>query len=292
LIDSAIILFIKAVQTLLRLLPEKGQRRTGILLGRCAFRLLRDRRRIAVSNLHRAFPLLTEKDRLWIAHRSFENLGVNFIEMLLIPFVPKDEYAGRFPLEGRHIVDEALKLKRGVISLVFHFANWEIMGVAAAILEREIVVLARPLKRHARLNRFLNSLRVSTGLKILPNAETAMEVIRLLKGGAIVGILSDQREKRSRAVYVEFFGEDVPTNKGTAMIAMKTKAPVISCHLVREGFLRYRIIFGEQLPMERKGDLNGLIASNTRKINAFLESIIRQYPDEWFWVHRRWGRDR
>jgi Kdo2-lipid IVA lauroyltransferase/acyltransferase len=291
LFDATIILFIKALQSVLRLLPERGKQKTGILLGRLAFLVLGDRRRIAVANLRRAFPDLTEEDRMRIARRSFENFGVNFIELLLIPFVPKEEYAGRFPLEGRHIVDEALALKRGIIALVFHFANWEIMGVAGEIIGREIVVLARPMKRHARLNRFINSLRYSTGLRILPNAETAMEVMRLLKEEAVVAILSDQREKRSRAVYVEFFGEDVPTNKGTAMIAMKTKAPVIPCHLVRQGFLRYRVVFGEQLPMERKGDLNGLIASNTRTINAVLESIIRQYPDEWFWVHRRWGRD-
>ena len=153
-----------------------------------------------------------------------------------------------------------------------------------------VVVLARPLKRHKLLNQFLNDLRSSTGLKIIPNANTAKDVIRYLRENRIVGILADQREKRSKAVFVELFGEKVPTNKGIAAIGMKTGAPVVPMYLAREGFLRYRVVWNEPIEMERKGDIEDLIYRNTRKINAFLESIILKQPDEWFWVHRRWGK--
>jgi KDO2-lipid IV(A) lauroyltransferase len=74
------------------------------------------------------------------------------------------------------------------------------------------------------------------------------------------------------------------------MIAMKTGAPVIPIYAVRKGFLRYTIVCANPIEMERTGNVGELIGKNTRKINAFLESIITQYPDEWFWVHRRWGR--
>jgi KDO2-lipid IV(A) lauroyltransferase len=220
---------------------------------------------------------------------SFEKMGVNFVEQLVMPYIPKNEYADRFPVENQHHIDDALKQHKGVIGLIFHYANWEIMGVASTPLTSEVVVLARPLKRHKRLNQFLNDLRSATGLKIIPNANTAKDVIRYLKEDKIVAILADQREKRSKGVFVELFGEKVSTNKGIAAIGMKTGAPVVPMYLAREGFLRYRVVWNEPIEMERKGNIEDLIYRNTRKINAFLESIILKKPDEWFWVHRRWG---
>jgi KDO2-lipid IV(A) lauroyltransferase len=106
----------------------------------------------------------------------------------------------------------------------------------------------------------------------------------------MIAMLGDQREKRSRGVYVEFFGEKVPTTKGISMIAMKTGAPVVPVYLVREGFLRYRLVCSSPIKIERGRDIEGSVIENTRRVNSFLESLIVKYPDEWFWLHRRWGR--
>ncbi len=290
-LDYSALFLIKTFQVFLRLLPEKLQSATGILFGRAAFFLLQSRRRIALKNIGRVFPHLHNNDRKAIALRCFENLGVNFIELLLIPFVPQAAYRERFAVTNGHYFDDALKREKGIVALVFHYANWEIMGIASVLLDHEVVVLARPLKKFKALNDFLNRLRSSAGMKIIPNVETARDVMKYLKENKIVAFLGDQREKRSRGVFVDFFGTKVPTNKGIAMMGMKTGAPVIPCYLVRQGFLRYTLICNEPLSMERKGDMQELISANTRKINAFLESIILKKPEEWFWVHRRWGRD-
>ena len=257
-------------------------------MGRGAHILLKKRRRVAVSNLKRAFHDLggTEAERL--AERCFENLGVNFVESLILPFIPKQELVKRFSMKDRHFADEALALNRGMMALVFHYANWEIMGVASHFLERDIIVLARPLKRHQRINEYLNKLRAETGLTVIPNANTGKDVMRYLKDNKIVAILGDQREKRSRGVLVEFFGEKAPTSKGIAMIGMKTRSPVVPFYFKREGFLRYTIVCNPAIEMERKGNIEDLIYKNTRKINAFLEDLLRESPEDWFWLHRRW----
>lgn len=291
-IDFLLVLIIKSIQQVIRILPEGAQNATGVFFGRLAFHILTKRRAVAISNVKRAFSSLAREKAADIAKRSFEKMGVNFVEQLMMPYVPKSEYAARFPVENQHHIDDALKQNKGVIGLIFHYANWEIMGVASTSLSNPVVVLARPLKRHVRLNRFLNDLRSATGLKIIPNANTAKDVIRYLRENRIVGILADQREKRSKGVFVELFGEKVSTNKGIAMIGMKTGSPVVPMYLVREGFLRYRVIWNPPIEMERKGEIEDLVYRNTRKINAFLESIILKKPDEWFWVHRRWGGKR
>jgi len=292
LVDLLLILTIKLFQLFLRLLPEHCQCNTGAALGRFSFRILKERRRVAISNILRVFKNYTDQQASDVALRCFEKLGINFVEALLLSSIAKGDYDKRFSIENREYVDEALALNKGMIALVFHYANWEIMGVASWFLKNPIVVLARPLKRHRLINTFMNRLRADSGLKVIPNVNTSRDVIRYLKQNNIIAILGDQREKRSKGVYVDFFGEPVSTTRGITMIGMKTGTPVLPFYFVRKGFLRYVIRCSKPLEMERKGDIEELVKKNTRKINAFLESIILENPDEWFWLHRRWGRAR
>jgi KDO2-lipid IV(A) lauroyltransferase len=291
-VDFLLISIIKVFQQLLRALPERASVAAGTVLGRLGFLLLAKRRRVAVANVRRIMPDMPQRQAKSVARRCFEKLGVNFIESLLFPYLSKDEFEKRFGLEKKPGVDAALGTGRGVLALGFHYSNWEITGVSSFLLGRDIVALARPLKGHPALNDFLNSLRRSTGLTIIPNRDTARDVVRLLAEDRIVAFLGDQREKRSRAVWVDLFGRKVPTSKGVVAIAMKTGSAIIPVYAKREGFLRYTIVYNEPLEIERKGaPLNELISRNARKINAFLEGIVLARPDEWFLVHKRFGRD-
>ncbi len=291
-VDLLLICFIKAFQQCLRTLPEKACSLTGVTLGRLGFLFLGKRRRVAIANARRISPALSSSQATSVARSCFEKLGVNVIESLLFPFVPKEEYDKRFRLEKRGDVDAVLKAHQGILALGFHYSNWEITGVASFLLKRDIVALARPLKGHAALDGFLNRLRGSTGLTIIPNKETARDVVRLLRENHVVAFLGDQREKRSKAVWVDLFGQKVPTSKGIVAIAMKTGVPIVPIYARRDGFLRYTIVYNEPLRIERKGaPLNELISRNARQINAFLEEIVTERPDEWFLVHKRFGRD-
>ena len=292
LIDLLLVSTIKLFQQFLRILPENCQRDTGVFFGRLAFKILKKRRQVAISNILRVFKNYTEKEAYEVASRCFEKLGINFVESLLLPYIPTKDYEKRFSIEHREYVDHALSLNKGMIALVFHYSNWEIMGVASWFLENPVVVLARPLKSHKLIDTFMNRMRTSTGLTVIANVNTSKDVMRFLKENKIIAILGDQREKRSKGVYVDFFGESVPTTRGITTIGMKTGTPVLPVYFVRKGFLRYVIRCNEPIEMERKGNIEELVSKNTRKINAFLESIILENPDEWFWVHRRWGRAR
>jgi Kdo2-lipid IVA lauroyltransferase/acyltransferase len=277
---------------LLRALPERLSRLTGVSLGRLGFFFLKKRRAVAVANARRISPALSSSEATKVARRCFENLGVNFVEILLFPYIKKEEYPWRFRLEKNGLVDDALNLGGGALVLCFHHSNWEILGILSFLLNREVVALARPLKKWIKLNGFLNRLRASTGITIIPNKGTARDVMRLLGEDRLVGFLGDQREKRSRAVWVELFGEKVPTSKGIVALAMKTGAPVIPLHSRRDGFLRYTVFLEEPLVVERTGaSKDELIYRNARRINAVLERVVAARPEEWFLVHRRFGRE-
>jgi len=292
LIDITLLFLIRAFQMLLRAFPERLSRFSGVLLGWLGFCLLKERRSIAAANAQRILPALSASEAHAISRRCFENLGVNFVEVLLFPYLRREEYSSRFRLEKRGAVDEALTSGQGALILGFHYSNWEIMGVASFLLQREIVALARPLKGRKKLDRFLNLLRSSAGLTIIPNRDTARDVIRLLREDRMVAFLGDQREKRSKAVWVDFFGQKVPTSKGIVALAMKTGAPVIPIYSRRDGFLRYTVVCEAPLLIERRGTTKDeLISRNARRVNAVLERVIDGHPEEWFLVHRRFGRD-
>jgi len=292
LIDFLLILVVRAFQGFLRVLPERLSYCIGTSLGRIGFLLLKSRRKVAIANAMRISPGISRETAQHTARVCFEKLGVDLIEALLFQYLKKSDLATRFRLEMRGGVKETLAEDRGVLALGFHYSNWEIMGVASHLLGREIVALARPLKGHAGLDRFLNGLRASTGLTIIPNKDTARAVMRLLKEKRMVAFLGDQREKRSKAVWVELFDHKVPTSKGIVAIAMKTGAPVIPIYSIREGFLRYTVVCDEPVLIERTGaELDELIRRNARRINEVLERIVGGHPEEWFLVHRRFGRD-
>jgi len=292
LVDFLLILVVRAFQGFLRVLPERLSYCIGTSLGKIGFLLLKSRRKVAIANAMRISPGISREMAQHTARVCFEKLGVDLIEALLFQYLKKSDLAIRFRLEMRGGVKETLAEDRGLLALGFHYSNWEIMGVASHLLGREIVALARPLKGHAGLNRFLNGLRASTGLTIIPNKDTARAVMRLLKEKRMVAFLGDQREKRSKAVWVELFDHKVPTSKGIVAIAMKTGAPVIPIYSIREGFLRYTVVCDEPVLIERTGDeLDELIRRNARRINEVLERIVGGHPDEWFLVHRRFGRD-
>ena len=290
-IDYILIFFIKIFQYFLMILPERLQFALGRGIGHLIFFLLRDRRRVALSNIKRVFTDYTEKEVLATAKRYFEKLGVNVVELLLMPFMDDEEIHRRFSLQGGQYASEAMGKGGGMILLTYHFANWEVAGVASKLLKENVVALARPLKRRALLNEFINNLRRAAGLTVIVNENTASTVMRLLKENRAIAILADQREKRSRGVLVELFGTEVPTSKGVVLIAMKTGAPVVPIYAVRNGFMRYTFVCEAPIEMERQGDdKEELVRRNARKVNEFLEYLILKYPDEWFWVHRRWGR--
>ncbi len=133
-------------------------------------------------------------------------------------------------------------------------------------------------------------IRKSAGLKIIQKEKAIQNVIRALSENYFVGILVDQRSRRSEGVWVDFFGKKAPTTPSLALLAMRTGAPILPIFMVRNGYRKHLVFIKKPLPLIHTGNIKKDILANTKIINETLESIIRKYPDQWFWVHRRWER--
>lgn len=286
--DLFLILFLILFCCSLFFLPESIKEKLGVFLGRIAFILLRKRREIALKNVERVFKAFEGEERLRIVRRSFERMGINFVE-LLSSFSLKG-LKERFTIRGGEILSRLLREKKSIVLIGFHYSNWEIMGILSRLMNVKIVAIAKPLKNHFFLNRFLNYLRSKTGLYVLQDKGSLKHILSYIKEGVPVALLVDQREKRSKAVFVEFFGDKVPTTKVVGILSLRIEAYFVPVYLERLGFLRYRFVIAESLKMEKEGERELLIYRNTKKINEFLERLILENPEEWFWVHRRWSR--
>jgi KDO2-lipid IV(A) lauroyltransferase len=115
-------------------------------------------------------------------------------------------------------------------------------------------------------------------------------VIQALSQNRLVGILIDQRAKRSEGIWADFFGKKVPTTPALAVLAMRSGSPVLPVFMIRNGFQKHRLLIKEPLELIHTSDIKKDVETNTQLFNHTLESMIRQYPDQWFWVHRRWER--
>jgi len=284
-------LIIRGFSFFINLLPEDFSLWLGRQLGRLAFYLDREHQTVALENLHIAFGQeKSEREIYAIAKRTFQNLGMTAIEFFRIPRMDVEAFKKKVEIEGREILDESLGKKSGGFLLISHFGNWELMGFMSKLLQNPVAVIARPLKKNRWVDRMVFEIRKAAGLEVIPVEKARSKVIRALSQNQLVGILIDQRAKRSEGIWVDFFGRKASTTPALAVLAMRTGAPILPVFMIRNGYRKHRLIFKEALQLIDTGDIKKDVEANTQLINNTLESMIRQYPDQWFWVHRRWER--
>jgi len=284
-------LLLRAFSFFVNLLPEGFALWMGRQLGNVWYHLDFEHRNVAIQNLQMAFGHEKSVSEIRdIARRTFQNLGMTGMEFFRIPRMDVKTFKERVKIEG---LEEALKLfqkGKGIFLLLSHFGNWEMMGVMSKVIGQPIMVLAKPMKRKELLDEWIGKIRSASGLEVISAVNAGRKVIRALSQNRVVGILIDQRAKRSEGIWADFFGKKAPTTPGLAVLAMKTGAPVLPVFMVRDGFQGHRLIIKEPLELIRTGDIKRDVEANTQLFNRTLESMIRQYPDQWFWVHRRWER--
>lgn len=247
-------------------------------------------RRIADVNLKIAFPEMAPRRRRQVARRSFQNVGMNLLEVSRLPsLTPANigRLADYDPVDGLRNYRAALSKGKGVLYLTGHFSSWELLPTAHALHGHPLSFTTRPLD-NARLERYLRAVRESKGNTVVYKKDSARHILRELKAGRTTGVLMDQNVRPSEGVFVDFFGVPAATSTGVALLALRTGAPVLPGYLtpLRKG--RYTIKFLEPVDMVRTGDTAEDLRVNTLRLNGVLERIVREQPEAWLWGHKRW----
>lgn len=272
---------------LLLCLPIRAVQLIGAGLGSAAFFLLQGRRNIALDNLRRAFPEKTESDIATIARGSFRNYGITIAEMLWFPRLNQRVLQELITLLNPGHLAAVSGRGKGMVLLTGHFGNWELIAVGMAVLERIPFTIIVQTQNNKLVDRLINRHRTQFGNRIVPMGISVREIIKTLHNNGVVAMAPDQSGPQE-GVFVDFFGRSVATHQGPAAFSLRCSAPMVMGFIMRKEDGRYEV-FTEEIPTE---DLSEPVDANilelTRRHTRLLESYIRQYPDHWLWMHRRW----
>lgn len=270
------------------LLPRPIALRAGEFLGEIMFWLMKRRRSIGYKNLNIAFgDDLSSEEKRQILRANFRNLGKSLAEVLHFPKMSTGYLQQKVRIEGQENYLAAKAKGQGVIFLTAHFGNWEISSHAQSAAGYPLSIVVRPLDNHY-LNSIVEKLRTLHGNKILPRGNGLKRMITALKNKETLGILMDQNTSRSKGLFIDFFGEPACTVPVIALLALRYRVPVIPGFIIRTGFDTHTLYLGPEVEIQRTGDTQKDIAENTRHFNTIIEQFVRQYPDQWFWIHNRW----
>lgn len=269
-----------------RLSPNAAGR-IGMAIGDIGRILDSRHRKVARQNLRMAFGESKSDEEIdWIIKGVFRNIGQMAIEFFQIPALTYEKGIKFITPEYRDRLDNCLEAGKGVVLLASHFGNWELMATAGAIAGYKISAVARPLD-DPDMDEIVRGVRESSGLKIVGRRTSALSIVRKLRHNEIVGILADQNTRKQN-VFVDFFGVKAATTPGPAALALRTGAALVPAFMLREGPGRHRLIIEEPIEPVRTGDMEADTIATTQKCVDILEQFVRKYPEQWFWVHRRW----
>jgi KDO2-lipid IV(A) lauroyltransferase len=189
---------------------------------------------------------------------------------------------------GINHVRQAEKGRRGIIFLTGHIGPWELLSFGWSALEYPISFLVRPID-NPRIEEMIEAIRTRFGNRAIDKKSAARQALRVLREGGTLGILSDLNTQEYEGVFVPFFGKLACTTAGVAALALKTDAVVIpTCAVWDDKKRRYFFYAGAPIQLKRTGDYGEEIRINTERFTAAVEQMVRMYPDQWLWIHKRW----
>jgi KDO2-lipid IV(A) lauroyltransferase len=268
-------------------LPLGLAQRLGAGLGRVAYWILRGRRQVALDNLALVYgDTLPPAARATLARRSFEHLGMTAMECCRLFFGPADRLLTRVRGRGTEYLGEAMARGRGIFFLTGHFGNWELLAATHGLAGFGLSVVVRPLD-NPYLDSVIARARQRSGLRAISKREAVQGVREALARGECIGILLDQDAGRD-GVFVPFLGRPASTSRALAVLALKTRAPVVPAFIHRLPDGGHELVLDPEIPLAITGDLDHDIDVNTARFTEAIERHVRAHPEQWFWVHRRW----
>jgi len=244
-------------------------------------------RRVAYRNLSLALPELGAARHAKIVDGVFRSIARVLVTFAKFPAIRCDNVRRHtvrqwIRCEGAEYVEEALRQGHGVLFATAHFGNWELSAFAYALLAAPMHVVVRPLD-NPRIDALVERRRGLSGNRMIGKRDYARSILKALAANEAVGILVDQNSAADAGVFVDFFGVKACAGVGFAKLAAHSGAAVIPGFAVwEEAEQRYVLRFRPPVP------ITGDAARDTQLVQSQLEEAIRQYPDQWLWIHRRW----
>jgi KDO2-lipid IV(A) lauroyltransferase len=272
------------ISTLMRLLPVEA----ASSLGGSLFKTLgplTSLHRTVTRNIDLAFPDIDLAERQRIAHASWEHLGRMAAEFTMLDRLTPA--SGRIEVVGGERLRNLAENKVSAVLISGHFSNFEIM--AAAIVDSG---LRCQITYRAANNPYFDArivrARRSYGVTLFSpkGVDGSRELLQAMNRGESVAFLNDQ--KFGGGIAAPFFGRIAHTASGPTRMALRGDGKLVPMSVQRVKGARFRVVVHEPIVLERTGDREADLAAGVAQVNAFVEARVRERPEEWWWVHKRW----
>jgi KDO2-lipid IV(A) lauroyltransferase len=243
-----------------------------------------------MTNLGIAFPEKPIAERERILRESILNLGRMVAELAHLPHLSDAELREMVRFDNEAWWEEAVTWDRdaGVLILSGHFGNWELLVYAHGRRGQPVSMVHRSIA-NPYIDEWLNALRARAGTKLVRKKGAAGGVLQALRERQLLVLPFDQNSTRGLGVFVDFFGVPASTNAGIARLALRTGAHVIPGFIVRAGRSARHIVHALPfIDMVETGDFQEDVRRNTARMSAVFEEMVRRYPEQWLWIHKRW----
>ena len=242
------------------------------------FYLIPLRKKQYIDNLKIAFPDKPDDWYINLAKKGYHFFMDRFIQFFAFPKSFNDLSV---KVINRQILDDVVKLNRGVVFVSGHFGAWEILSAWLSSNNYPITAVAARQKNRGS-NKFFIEHRGQFGMKHIYRRSSLDNMYDILKNNEILALVSDQ-DARRRGVFIDFFNKKASTPKGAARFHLSNGSPIIFtlCYIDDSG---QHII--EFIPI--KISKSDTIESITQNYTSILEDFIRKFPEQYFWFHRRW----
>ncbi|MBW2163847.1 MAG: lysophospholipid acyltransferase family protein [Deltaproteobacteria bacterium] len=285
--DSQIENLLERVFKLIGSIPPNRHIAIANFLGRLWFSLDKRHKIITLDNLSRAYKNKMSKSEQEILAKSvFINLVRFILDMCWGLNRSPEELKAHIDYSESVHLKKALKKGKGALILTGHLGNWEFLPLVPAFEGIKANAVYRPLD-YKPMDNFTQKMRSRTGTGLIHLRGAVEKIVAALNKNEAIGLLMDQNASFTTGVVVDFFGRKTMANKGLALLALKTGAPVVPAFLIREGE-GLKLVSGPEIPLIKTGDKRKDMELNTQQYNQVIEKYVRKYPEQWFWVHRRW----
>jgi len=239
-------------------------------------------RRVALANLAMALPNLDSRERVRITDGVFRSIARLLVTLARFPRLNRANIGEWIRYEGYEHFEEARRRGKGVLFATAHLGNWELSAFAHGLMAAPMNVVVRPLD-NPLIDRLVEQRRTLSGNRLIEKKDFARGILKALAANEAVGILVDQNASLDNGVFVDFFGIPACAGTGFVKLAAHSGAAVIpGFALWSDAERKYILRFLPPVAM------TGHVHADAACLQSVLENVIRQYPDQWLWIHRRW----
>jgi len=281
--------FSSSIKTFIVGIPKKYIVKLGNILGGLAYLLDTRHRRIVKRNLQFANPEWPLDKINNISIKTFQNMGITILEICQMTCFAKKDILQKVRIRGKENLFNTIKSSKGVIMISAHIGNWEMCHLfLSSYLQKSQVVVAQ--KQPVFIERIIHKLRTSTGNTIISKKGAMIKLVRTLRKGKMIGLLIDQGTSRREGVDVTFFGRNTYATHAASLLAARYNCPVLPVYCIRESDSELTVVVEPPLKLHKTDNVRRDLQINTQIMTDSVEKIIRLYPEQWLWFHKRWKR--